>query len=1245
MYSNDEFEQFAREVQNKEDIEDNLTEISDIPPDDEDVIMTGQQRDVDFEKISEGQRVTFLLQQIIEENRRRPAAAVAVPTDSSSYSPDVTKNIPNFDGESDSVSARDWLKLINSKRVVNNWQDNHTLEAARSYLVGGANRWLEIKLTELTTWQLFEAAFKKTFIPQETLTVSVSLLSVNIKDADTLLHEILRLEREIKDRKEIIKSSKATESSKKLDARKSTASGRTSSRTSESGTKPTICNKCGGEDHTSKTCKENSTKYKSADVNQVQSNHRGNIQKYIKTVKVNDTDMQAGHAEPLVLQAWGSSEFKRTSPGWIKTSLRVDEVSAEDVIFRVVPDDTQPTDVMIGRTFTELPHQCLRFFDKRDRVFEDLKLNEITRDSVRIAEPIEMAPESMNFIMVERNQSEFIVPVMNVTKESITLEENTEIELKLIELPRTPKRGTSVITREDINIGEDQPEEVVKELLELLNVYRNCTAELFMEFKEYPESKPVQAKLYPASEKEKAELRKIIDDWRRIGVVQDTNSEYASPAFLINKRTGGYRALVDFRRLNKQTVKLKFPMLGIDDHMELLAESKLYIVLDLAQGKDWTDLKERFILVLEALRRAGLTINLKKCQFLQDRVEYLGFNILQWGIEPGRRKVKAIEEFPQSSNVHEVRRSLGLAGFFRRFVIKFAERASPMSSLLKANHLKRALTSKPVLQLFDPNRSIELHTDASAEGLAAMLLQPGEDELLRLIEHRPGSKLQHVDALSRAPTEEAESAEDYLDRVNVFSVLNEEDEVLIYQSKDEELSRQIKLLRDATSRELTAYEKNEVQDYELQGGILFKNVKGKLKYVVPRAMRKSMAIRFHNLQGHFELDRILAKLNNYYYFPGMKKYLRQHIGACLHCILTKSTTGKQPGELHLILPGSKPFDAIHVDHLGPFITSSRGNTHLLVVIDNLTKSVWMVPVKNTKANTTVRQMEELVMNFGAPGRVVSDRSTCFTSEKFAKFCRRHGISHTLTSPRYAQVNGQVERVNRTLLPVICAILHPEKEVNKTTGKTPFELLYGYIPRFEEGPLRQLTKAEEAARYEHPEEIRNQAIRRILSEQASMKTRHDSRHRVNVQFEVGDVLFMQTFPQATGQSTKLHPKYRGPLVVNKVSPHDTYAVADLRVDESGRRYATTAHVSQLKLWRPSQDLEDEDESNDWESVKPISTPADDENAEDGLEASEEVRDRYEEERSTKQGQKTAEDEYTGRSRRIRKKPKHFDYFVV
>lgn len=79
----------------------------------------------------------------------------------------------------------------------------------------------------------------------------------------------------------------------------------------------------------------------------------------------------------------------------------------------------------------------------------------------------------------------------------------------------------------------------------------------------------------------------------------------------------------------------------------------------------------------------------------------------------------------------------------------------------------------------------------------------------------------------------------------------------------------------------------------------------------------------------------------------MRRYVRYHINCCPECLLTKLPRGKIPGELHPILPGNRPFEVVNVDHTGPFVQSTKGNNHVLVIIDNLTKFVKVCAVKNT----------------------------------------------------------------------------------------------------------------------------------------------------------------------------------------------------------------------------------------------------------------------------------------------------------
>ena len=457
------------------------------------------------------------------------------------------------------------------------------------------------------------------------------------------------------------------------------------------------------------------------------------------------------------------------------------------------------------------------------------------------------------------------------------------------------------------------------------------------------------------------------------------------------------------------------------------------------------------------------------------------------------------------------------------------------------------------------------------------------------IHHRKGEKMQHVDALSRAPVNDTMDA---LSSATIFNISVREDEILLYQRVDNNLERKIKIFEKAESAR-TKREKDEIKEYELRERILYKkDENGKLLYVVPRNMRKAIVIKNHDLTHHFGVDRTVARISENYYFSSLRKYVRRHIAACVECILAKTKTGKLEGELHPIPPVNRPFEIVHLDHLGPFVTSSKNNKYILAVICNLTKFVQLFAVRDVKAGTAVKKLELFVERFGAPMRFISDRGTAFTSSKFDEFCSLHHIKHTLNSSRHPQANGQVEKLNRTIIPALqcsledCEGKHWDQNLNKlkrdlngsiskTTGKTPFEMLYGYLPRFNEGLTRELTSESET--YRVPKEIQEEAIRKIEIEQSTHKERYDKSRCKNVVYEVGDIVFVKCNPISTGESTKLQARYKGSFVITVKLPSDTYRIHALGKKRSTKN-ETTAHVSQMKIWKGVNEDSDAEEAH-------------------------------------------------------------------
>ncbi|KAM7306615.1 uncharacterized protein ISCGN_010318 [Ixodes scapularis] len=161
----------------------------------------------------------------------------------------------------------------------------------------------------------------------------------------------------------------------------------------------------------------------------------------------------------------------------------------------------------------------------------------------------------------------------------------------------------------------------------------------------------------------------------------------------------------------------------------------------------------------------------------------------------------------------------------------------------------------------------------------------------------------------------------------------------------------------------------------------------------------------------------------------MKCYVKQHIQGCFECLLAKVPEEKKPGFLHSIPLGKPPFEEVHLDHVGPYVRSGRRNQWILALIDNLTKFVKLYPVRDTSTKNVLRCLQSFITEFGLPNRVVLDRGSRFTSDEFESFCQKKRVYHTLNSAHHPRANGQVERVNRALVPTIITMVEDPNHKN------------------------------------------------------------------------------------------------------------------------------------------------------------------------------------------------------------------------
>lgn len=703
-------------------------------------------------------------------------------------------------------------------------------------------------------------------------------------------------------------------------------------------------------------------------------------------------------------------------------------------------------------------------------------------------------------------------------------------------------------------------------------------------------------------------------------------------------------------------------------------------------GKNPAECLERLEEVLLVMENANLTLNMAKCNFLCDKITYLGYEISADGVRPGEGKIVSVQNFPRPENVHHVRQFLGLASYFRKFIRDFALIACPLSKLLKKGaawewsdsqeqsfrDLKSRLIDRPILAIYDPAAETELHTDASRLGIGGILLQrtsvneafhpvayysrqtsPEEknfhsyeletlavvfslrkfrvyllgkefkivtdcsalrstflkrDLIPRIarwwltlqefdcsIEYRAGSKMSHVDALSRNPV--ADEGDVSMDQFPTVMSISDDDWLHTLQLGDSELCR-IKTILDSSLDEAGLKYINE--NYVIKDNRLFRCLDGnkdRIRWVVPKGARWQLCRMNHDDIGHFGYEKTLERIKKNYWFAKMSKFVKKYVSACIECAFAKKNAGDREGLLHPIPKVDVPFHTLHVDHLGPFVKSSRGHTHLLVVVDAFTKFCFVKPVRNTSAQNVIRVLVDIFYTFRIPDRLISDRGSCFTSHAFKRFTLDKGFKHVLNAVASPRSNGQVERYNRTILDSLKAfnVKHDEKDwdthlgkvqwglnntVQKTTGRTPAEVLFGTAMNVEMSPiLNEIVN--ETRECSDRSVIRDEVKERIDREQVKQKKRYDEGRKPAHEYELGALVKITKICfNNDGQSKKLMPTYMGPYRVAEVLGRDRYKVTPVPgLGGTQNRRETIVAADRMRPWIHIAALEVNDNDSD------------------------------------------------------------------
>ena len=642
------------------------------------------------------------------------------------------------------------------------------------------------------------------------------------------------------------------------------------------------------------------------------------------------------------------------------------------------------------------------------------------------------------------------------------------------------------------------------------------------------------------------------------GVIRPSNSPWCNAVVLVRKKDGSLRFCIDFRKLNSLTVKDSHPLPRICETLESLTGAAHFSTFNMNSGfwqvpmaedsKQYTAFTlgsmglyecesmpfglcnapptfqrlmqnclgelnltycliylddvivfydtpdehlQRMHVVFDRLHEHGLKLKPSKCEVFKSEINYLAHHVSRKGVLPSKKNLESIAQCPPPDTYTKVKSFVGLVGHYRHFIKGFAKIAAPLYDLTSGdnkdknsehvdlppeareafNHLKTACLQAPILSFPDFTKPFLLETDASGRGLGAILSQKLAD-----------GRYHPIAYASR--------------------VMNETEQR--YHSNKQEFLALKWAITEQFHEYLSPYGKNRNE------------------FVVQEAAHQGQC-------------RFTALMQERFWWPGMTRDLRNCIKKCGHCRKYEAAPPVTPMKP---LACSGPGELLHVDFTSIEETVPLKEDpvirNVLVLQDHFSKYVVAYVVKDQTACTAAETLRIGYFGlFGAPAYLVSDQGKAFTGHVITHLCELYGVQKLRTSPYHAQTNGQVERMNQTIICMIGKLEEDRKACwskhlpellmaynatrSAVTGYSPYYLLFSRRPRIpvdylfptlRDSPHQTKMEVSVAAMQKRLKEAFAVA-RHLTSEEVARQCRYYDRKAGAVALQPGDVVMVRT----------------------------------------------------------------------------------------------------------------------------------------
>ena len=347
------------------------------------------------------------------------------------------------------------------------------------------------------------------------------------------------------------------------------------------------------------------------------------------------------------------------------------------------------------------------------------------------------------------------------------------------------------------------------------------------------------------------------------------------------------------------------------------------------------------------------------------------------------------------------------------------------------------------------------------------------------------------------------------------------------------------LLKVTDRKAVSAYVKSKDQLIMKNGLLYWQSKVGQtgetvLQFVVPQIHRNAALDGCHQEAAHQGQSRSLSLMQERFWWPSMARNLRNCIWKCGHCQKFEATPPVAPLRP---LMCSGPGELLHVDFTSIEETIPLCEEpvirNVMVMQDHFSKYVVAYVVWDQMARTAAETLRNGYFGlFGAPAYLVSDQGKAFTGHLISNLCELYGVQKLRTLPYHAQTNGQVERMNQTIIRMIGKLEQDKKACwsehllvmlaayngthSAVTGYSPYFLLFGrksrmpvdcLFPTLRDSPHQAKMEVSVAAMQKRLKEAFTIA-RHLTSQEAARQRLYYDRKAGAVALQPGDVVMVR-----------------------------------------------------------------------------------------------------------------------------------------